>query len=337
MDFQDITVVVQGPVQAYDERSIDEGITHKCLKSVRQYLPGAHIILSTWHEQDLSGLDYDELILNEDPGRNIRHYTKNNKPRVLNNNRQIVSSINGLKAVKTRYAIKLRTDNYLTSNNCIALLKQYDKRQQQDSVFEEKVVIVNTFSRKFAKGLPVAYHLSDFFYFGLTQDLIKLWDIPLLSDYDLQQQGVPNPYYPYFPIDCTQLFWHLGLKNFAYDTGLKHLHDLSDNKLLANDKFIASNLVIASPEELGLGLCEKFLGKARVNRVTGVASFYQQEDLRQLNNQFCQAQYPINRQEELKRKLQRWALIRPVGIETKLKLIKRLLSFNKLHCQTRPS
>ncbi|RJG49547.1 WavE lipopolysaccharide synthesis family protein [Motilimonas pumila] len=335
MNFQDITVVVQGPVQAYDERSIDEGITHHCLKSVRQYLPGAHIILSTWHEQDLSGLDYDELVLNDDPGRNIRHYTKNNKPRILNNNRQIVSTINGLKSVKTPYAIKLRTDNYLTSSNFLALLEQYTERAEQDKVFDQKVVITNTFSRKLAKGLPVAYHLSDFFYFGLTRDLVKLWDISLLEDYNLQQQGLPNPHYPYFPIDCTQLFWHLGLKNFDYDTKLKHLHDLSDNKQLAQDKFIASNLVIASPEELGLGLCKKFLGKARVNRVTGVASFYQQEDLRWLINQYCQGRYHINKQNEMKRKLQRWLLIRPVGIETKLKLIKRLLAFNELHCSSK--
>ncbi len=97
----DISVVVQGPVQARDDRPMDEGITYRSLQSIRQYLPGAHIILSTWPDQNLQGLDYDELVICEDPGPNIYRYLADGTPGKLNNNRQIVSSREGLKRVKT--------------------------------------------------------------------------------------------------------------------------------------------------------------------------------------------------------------------------------------------
>ena len=71
---KDITVVVQGPVQTFSDREQESGITRKCLDSVRYFLPGAKIILSTWHNQDLTDLDYDQLVLCDDPGTNVRAY-----------------------------------------------------------------------------------------------------------------------------------------------------------------------------------------------------------------------------------------------------------------------
>lgn len=58
-DFSDISVVVQGPVQSFQDREQEPGITQKCLESVRQHLPGSTLILSTWPGQELAGLDYD--------------------------------------------------------------------------------------------------------------------------------------------------------------------------------------------------------------------------------------------------------------------------------------
>lgn len=334
MDMRDITVVVQGPVHSYQQRAMDDNITKQCLASVRQFLPKAHIILSTWPEQDLSGLDYDELIINPDPGSNIRYYTDKHKPKGLNNNRQIVSTLNGLKAVKTKYAIKLRSDNYLTSAEFVNLFNRYQTRCDGPSVFKQRIVIPNTFSRKYAKGLPVAFHLSDFFYFGLTEDLLKLWDIPLLKNYDLEAQGIPSPGYPNYPIDCTQMFWQEGLKNFTFNTQLGHLHDLSHDKLHLSEQFIANNLIIAAPEEIGLGLCDKFLGQARVNRVRGKSSFYQLSDWLNLYRQYCDAQQPMKVSARLLLWLQRLVYVYPVMLETRFKLKKRHRRFNKRLNQT---
>lgn len=60
MDTKDISVIVQG--------AINKNETIKCLQSIRHYLPGAEIILSTWEGSNITDLDYDNLILSKDPG-----------------------------------------------------------------------------------------------------------------------------------------------------------------------------------------------------------------------------------------------------------------------------
>jgi hypothetical protein len=100
IDFKDISVVVQGPVIGKNANKKTERHTELCLESIRKYLPGAYIILSTWKGSDFSGLDYDSVVENDDPGGNIMgDFSKNCF-------RQIVSSLNGLKTVKTKYALK---------------------------------------------------------------------------------------------------------------------------------------------------------------------------------------------------------------------------------------
>ena len=58
--YEEITAVVQGPVE--------EVYTRLVIESIRRYLPGARIVLSTWKDANIAGLDIDELVINEDPG-----------------------------------------------------------------------------------------------------------------------------------------------------------------------------------------------------------------------------------------------------------------------------
>ena len=51
---KDVSVVVQGAVDAKH--------TPRCLASIRKYLPGAYIILSTWEGQKVEGLDCDKVV-----------------------------------------------------------------------------------------------------------------------------------------------------------------------------------------------------------------------------------------------------------------------------------
>ncbi|PMG05815.1 WavE lipopolysaccharide synthesis [Vibrio breoganii] len=273
--FEDISVVVQGPVQALSDRNQDEGITQVCLKSVRKYLPGATIILSTWHGQNLEGLDYDELVLCEDPGQNIRQYNLKGEPHYFNNNRQIVSTIEGLKKVKTKYAVKLRSDNYLKSNDFVEYQKRFRKYSEDYRFLKERVVVSDIFTRKIAKGLPVAFHISDFFYFGLTSDLILLWDLPLEKNFIATPEEPIDPSSPYHLVDCTQMFVLKFLQSLEFDINLKHLHDRSEGKIKISEKFIANNLVILGDSELKLGLPEKFKGKAKVHKFKGKCAHYQ--------------------------------------------------------------
>ncbi|MGF1685278.1 WavE lipopolysaccharide synthesis family protein [Photobacterium japonica] len=325
--FNAITVVVQGPVHSFNGREQDEGITHRCLNSVRKYLPGAHIILSTWKNQDLAGLDFDELVECEDPGQNSRNINVDGKVQKYNNHRQIVSTLEGLKRVKTPYAVKLRSDNYLTSNAFVAMQQAYPARCEEYHFLKERVVVPNIFTRKFAKGHRVAFHVSDFFYFGLTEDLLALWNLPFEADFIPTEGQKYNPGYPDYVVDCTQWFFLKALQKFDATIDLKSLLDNRAEKIEQSEKCLANNLVVAEASEIGLGLCSKFLGKARVSRAKGRCAHYQYKEWQQLYRQYCDNEYNVDFPLLARAQLQfeRCRYVYPTYLETKVKLMQRAL------------
>lgn len=297
IDNKDITVVVQGPVVASQDRAMDEGITDQCLASVRRHLPGAHLLLSTWKGQPVEGLDCDELLLNDDPGSNITEYDVEGNADRSNNNRQIVSSREGLKRVKTRYAMKLRSDNFLTGTQFKDLQEQFNTRCDQDRFFEERVVVNNTFSRAYSKGSPVVFHLCDFFYFGRTEDVLALWDYENLPDlkFDPSQKG-KKQYLgaPDYKIDCTQKLLIHGLKKFDAALHLHHLHETSGEMLERCERIYANNFVIGEPEVVGLGLCSKFGPQERANRLSGRLTYYSIDDWKVIYQRYCDSNYALD-------------------------------------------
>ncbi|MFQ6372858.1 WavE lipopolysaccharide synthesis family protein [Shewanella sp. YIC-542] len=290
--FKDITVVVQGPVQAYQGRSQAEGITHQCLESIRTHLPGARIILSTWEGQDCSGLTPDLLLLNQDPGGTVVAFDAAGKPQKLNFNRQIISSSEGLKQVKTRYAVKLRSDNFLTGNGFVKALSQFPARNAQDRIFLEPVVVNTSYFRCYAEGQRVVMHPSDFFHFGRTQDLLRIWDLPLFSDrvYNPKQAGQAQ--YHGAPLSCPhaeQIYcsrW-LPLLDERFPP-LVHRHQNSPELQTLWERFMASNLRVMEPEQLGLGLIDRFIPKhKRPNEMSHL-------DWLLLYRRYCDPNYPVS-------------------------------------------
>ncbi len=290
MQNQDITVVVQGPVQSMPERKQDEGITKRCLLSVRHFLPGARIILSTWENQDLAGLDYDELVINEDPGTNTIGYQRDGEPRYENTNRQIVSTMSGLRRADTRYAMKLRADNYLTGVGFKALQEQYRERCDEWRLLRERVVITNTLMRRYYRGRRVAFFLSDFFDFGRTEDVANLWDLPLLDDFPFdpalrgaqQHRGAPLP-----TTDVDQVLAERFIdKHRGEPLNLSDVFDTSDDKLRQSDVFFANNFVVATPAEIGLGLPLKFT-EGRQAKFSSQATCLTSAEWRGLYRRYC--------------------------------------------------
>ncbi len=257
---RDITVVVQGPVQALPDREMEEGITARCLGSVRRHLPGAKIVLSTWPGQSLDGLDYDELRIGEDPGPTIiEEHRSDGRPEAnnINLNRQLVSTREGLKRATTRYAMKLRSDNFLIGDAFKHLQQAFPMRVASFRFLDERVVVANTFTHNFSKGMPVVFFPCDFFYFGLTRDLLRLWDLPLFEDQMLQ--SAPPP--PGLPLSAEQLLWLAALQKFDPEIRLDHLHHYTRELRRISDLCYANNLVVGDPDRIGLGLCERFMIK----------------------------------------------------------------------------
>ncbi len=164
IESKDISVVVQG--------AINEKLTPLCLESIRKCLPDAEIILSTWEGSDVNGLDYDKVILNKDPGKDFfKNVTVNTK-------RQIYSTRQGLLNVSRCYAIKIRSDLTIESNSFLNYFNQFDKFNENYRVFDKRIIISSYYTRLPTESCFL-YHPSDWFAFGLTKDLINLYDISL--------------------------------------------------------------------------------------------------------------------------------------------------------------
>ena len=112
----DISVVVQG--------AVDRELAPKCLTSIRKYLPKAEIILSTWEGTDVSGLDYDMVLFNKDPGAVDLLWFDGRKN---NGNRQLYSTQEGIKKTSRKYILKIRTDLFLENANFLEYWDKFSK------------------------------------------------------------------------------------------------------------------------------------------------------------------------------------------------------------------
>lgn len=164
--YEEITVVVQGPVE--------EIYTRLVIESIRRYLPGARIILSTWKDSYIAGLDIDELVINEDPGAPT-FIKKNGARHSDNRNRLLVSTKGGLERVTSKYVLKLRSDCILAGDGIVRNYGRYPLKTEDLCITKNKLVVgelCNLTRLRFDETtVDFPFHISDWFFFGLTEDL----------------------------------------------------------------------------------------------------------------------------------------------------------------------
>ncbi|MFI3243604.1 MAG: WavE lipopolysaccharide synthesis family protein [Akkermansia sp.] len=229
---ENLSVVVQGPISDMSKGS---------LLSVRQYLPNCKIILSTWEGSDLDGLEYDELILSSDPQNDKDiHYPSNA-------NRMIVSTKAGLDAVTTKYVLKMRTDFILTGTNFIDLFLLDAPEPQEYKILKKRVVC---YVWKPQRGR--LFHCGDFYFFGLTEDLCKIWDLPLYTNEQFFYQNNNKSVNPIYRVKnpnqfhVEQYIWINLLKNNGVPCDIKDYTDWSHEYKLMTEKSFMSNAIFAS-------------------------------------------------------------------------------------------
>jgi len=248
---EEISVVVQGPVQNYRGRIQAEGSTGRCLQSIRQHLPGATIVLSTWQGQALAGLDYDQLVISEDPGRNRDGFCPQNY------HRQVLSTKAGLARVKTPYAMKMRGDNYLVGDAFKSVQQRYKAANPSDRIFEEKVVINSNLFRRFSRCREVILFPSDFFSFGRTTDLKRIWDQPLFPEQPFAEYLISRKkrFSHLSPLEAEQVYCVIWMHALTGQSPLMaHRFDHAKHDIEFWHRFVASNLVVFEPVNIGLGL-----------------------------------------------------------------------------------
>lgn len=170
-----LTFVVQGSVE-------DKSVVNCSLKSIRHFFPKSKIIISTWVNSDIQDLPFDKVIFSKDSCpvyKFYKHLSIDN-----NINRQLITTQNGLKEVKTKYAVKLRTDIAFKSSNLLKLISDIQKRPKK-GFLNSRVIIPYNLSIN-PNTVKLVFHFNDWLIAGQTNDLKKIFNIPLMTIKDLR-------------------------------------------------------------------------------------------------------------------------------------------------------
>ena len=163
---KEYAIVLQGPV-------LNE-FTAETVKIYRKIFPKAAIIASTWKSTDEKLSDElktlaDEVILSDPP----------EVPGVGNVNYQVKSSYAGIRRAHELgipYAVKTRVDqriyNPIMFEYMKSLLEAYPLDSKYSQWQKERIIALQ------GGGIAEHYYISDYFYFGTTQDLLNFFDFP---------------------------------------------------------------------------------------------------------------------------------------------------------------
>jgi hypothetical protein len=267
MTSKDFSVIVQGPIIGKPGEDYEKQKTLHCLKSVKEVLPDAEIILSTWKGSDCSHLLYDKLILNDDPGA-ITYNDYELKNVFNNNNRQIVSTYNGLRTASRKYAIKIRGDFKLKDASFVSLMHKFIEVNKYH--FFKHRILVPTYVSRDPEKIPLLYHISDLFQVGFADDLRDLWDIPLQPEpettraFPYNTLFINNPFRTYkysMKFAAEQYIWYAFAKKKGLNLGIKYYCQTPIGITYLSLVSIIDNFIVASPEQLGIVIPESITHK----------------------------------------------------------------------------
>ena len=310
IDYNNISIIVQG--------AVSKEYTTICLEKLRKYLPGAEIILSTWEGSDVSNLKPDKLLLNKDPGG-----VKDKKSDYFTNNllRQLVSTQNALEVVDTKYTLKMRTDLILKSRRFLQYWDKFNACNENKKVVKDKIITTSFFTKRFLCDkkckciMPVPFHVSDWFVFGNSDDVRKLYMVDLPEEPEQSSYFALKPYvgnkvdllncsHQYAPEQyITYNFYRTYTRNMAVK--FEHYLDYNNYNIQEAEDFIMNNFKIFSPQELDFECKKEKTKKDYYNKWCRKPytipyflwnGLYRPYIYRVLYKQYCDAEYkiPIN-------------------------------------------
>ena len=250
MNTSHITVIIQGHIY--------EGLTPEVIHSVKRHLPQARVILSTCDSEVPDSVrGYDRLIVSPDPGS----YAYPHRPEIRPNNinRQLVNTNAALQEVETPYVMKLRSDFVLTGSSFLHYFELYPGAETAYRVFGHKILACCYFTRHMRKGLPYPYHLSDLVFFGCTEDMRKLYNVPLMSRDEAYWNPQDLHQYRYTPEQ--HIFIHCLRKN-GFSADCKFYNDRRPVNIEQTERYFASNFILLNFEQFNLK-CTKDTFSAR--------------------------------------------------------------------------
>lgn len=251
----ELSFVVQGPIY--------QDITDKVCKSIREYFPECEIVLSTWEGSSIEGLKYDKVVFSKDPGSIQR---VENQKILMNANRQYISSKNGIAVGSRKFIIKTRSDIVFKNNNLLERLEKltiYNQKDKEYSFLQNRIIVTNVTSVNPHKNLQMPFHLCDWFYAGLAEDIKNLFDIPLYPEEKYASWYATHPK----PTNNTSD----SLARYAAESyiisefvrkykniNFEHSFDISSDNIEISERVIANNFMIYSNRQLGFYSLKNF-------------------------------------------------------------------------------
>ncbi len=242
--YTDISVVVQGPIVGKPEDSHDERLTWHCLQSIRKYLPGAHIILSTWKGSDVRDLEYDTLVESVDPGYTYLRYFGDVALYPDSSNRQIVSTIAGLQQCHTTYAIKMRSDLVYRGTGFLQYFSKYVHRARDPKyqVTRQRIAMFTTPNPARRSNFP--FTVCDWFFFGRSEDVKDLFDIPHVNEHSLRGEKDVDGYFKLVNNFHTEQYLWIAFLSKYKKIPVRHITDDSKEHIELAEKFFANNAIL---------------------------------------------------------------------------------------------
>lgn len=271
---KEISFVVQGPI-------VGDKITYKTCSSIRKYFPNSKIILSSWAQSNTKYIDYDILVLSKDPGAEFNYYTDRE---IKNNiNRMLISTINGLNKVNTKYAVKIRSDIFFESNKLLFLLKKI-KKNSNDIFSKSKIIIPSNLTVNPSRVTKMALHPSDFFFAGYTKDLIDMFSIKLMRKDEmtwfLNNKMPPGSDYPtLIPRFSNEQFLFYSFLKKKIDFKFENAFQINDEIINIHNDVFQKIFLLYHSKKIGIN-CYKY----PLSRFSSIKHAYTEYEFKNINS-----------------------------------------------------
>jgi hypothetical protein len=146
---------------------------------------------------------------------------------------------------------------------------RFPERAPEWRMFQERVVIASHYARNPLRGVRKPFHPSDWFMFGLTQDLLLLWDVECETDPESAYwfRSRPMPRGAGGTLDTRrynpeQYLWKSLMSKFG-EVSFDHFCDASRENIRLTQLTFANNLIILEPGQFPFAMQKGLHSKPR--------------------------------------------------------------------------
>jgi hypothetical protein len=145
----------------------------------------------------------------------------------------------------------MRTDFELRNNNFLDYFLKYNQVSfdQNYKILKQRVVTLTTCNPNRRTKWP--FNVCDWFFFGLTEDVINVFDIPLVNKQFTRKNNTGDEYVVYNPYSPEQYIWFNFLSKYK-QIFFNDLEDISNDNIKLSERYFANNCILLSSKRAGI-------------------------------------------------------------------------------------